>query len=79
MCFGGMFGGGGSSSTPQVQQVKPAPAVVQPIEADDSASETARLERARRQSATGRSDTIMTQGSGLTSQAQTGGKQLLGE
>lgn len=79
MCFGGIFGGGGSSSTPQVQQVQPAPAIVQPIEADDSANENAKLERARRQSATGRSDTIMTQGSGLASPAQTGGKQLLGE
>lgn len=79
MCMGGLFGGGGSVSTPQVQQVQAAPAIVQPIEADDSANENARLERARRQSATGRSDTIMTQGSGLTSQAQTTGKQLLGE
>lgn len=79
MCSG-LFGGGAPSvSTPQVQQVQPAPPIVQPIEADESATENARLERARRQSATGRSDTIMTQGSGLTGQAQTSGKQLLGE
>lgn len=79
MCMGGLFGGGGSVSTPEVQQVQPAPPIVAPIEADDSTYENAKLERARRQSATGRSDTIMTQGSGLTGQAQTSGKQLLGE
>lgn len=76
---GGLFGGGGSSSAPKVQAAPTAPSIVAPIEADSSSQSASDAERKRRQAATGRSDTILTRGLGDTSQAQTGGKKLLGE
>ena len=79
MCGGGMFGGGGSSSTPQVKAAPVAPSIVAPIEAEESAQSASDAERKRRQAASGRSDTILTRGLGDTSTAQTGGKKLLGE
>lgn len=80
MCGGGsLFGGGAKAKTPEVKAAPVAPAVVAPIEADASSQSAADAERKRRQAASGRSDTILTQGMGDTSQAQTGGKKLLGE
>lgn len=74
MCFGG-----GSTGSPTVEKAPVAPAIVSPIEADTSASASGDLERKRRQAASGRSDTILTGSLGDTSQAQVGGKRLLGE
>lgn len=72
-----MCGGGGKA--PKVQKAPMAPPIVAPIEADTSAAAAGDLERKRRQAASGRSDTILTGAMGDTSQAQTGGKKLLGE
>lgn len=76
MCIGG---GGGGSSAPQVKAAPVAPSIVAPIEAEESAQSASDAERKRRQAASGRSDTILTRGMGDTSQAQVGGKKLLGE
>lgn len=70
------------SKTPSAPTVKPAPvapAPVAPIEADASAKSAGNEERRRRQAASGRSDTVLTGGQGLTDNAKTGGKKLLGE
>ena len=75
-----MCGGGGSSpKAPKVEAAPVAPAVVAPMDAEESPRSAADQERKRRQAASGRSDTILTRGMGLTGQAQTGGKKLLGE
>lgn len=74
-----MCGGGGGGKSPTVQKAPIAPALVPPIEADSSAKSAGDLERRRRKAASGRSDTILTGGMGDASQAQVGGKQLLGE
>ncbi|MDR3176023.1 MAG: hypothetical protein LBU06_05775 [Desulfovibrio sp.] len=71
MCMGG--GGGG---TPEVKRAPVAPAVVRPIEANASAQSAAEDEKRRRQAASGRSDTILTGGTGLASEARTGKKKL---
>ncbi|CAK7067632.1 MAG: hypothetical protein DELT_01719 [Desulfovibrio sp.] len=70
-------GGGGSS--PKVEKAPVAPAIAAPIEADTSASSAGENERKRRQAASGRSDTILTGGSGDTSTPNVGTKKLLGE
>ena len=49
------------------------------MDAEPTSASAADQERKRRQAASGRSDTILTRGLGLTSTAQTGGKKLLGE
>ena len=75
-----MCGGGGHSApAPEVEKAPVAPAIVAPIEADTSSQGASDAERKRRQAASGRSDTILTRGMGVTEQAQTGGKKLLGE
>lgn len=75
-----MCGGGGHSApAPEVKKAPVAPAIVAPIEADTSSQGASDAERKRRQAASGRSDTILTRGMGVTEQAQTGGKKLLGE
>ena len=76
-----MFGGGGSYSVPAPPEisVEQPPAVAMPIEADVSTQSAALEARRRRLAATGRSDTVLTGGSGLTSTASTGGKYLLGQ
>ncbi|UQZ90846.1 hypothetical protein C4J81_17175 [Deltaproteobacteria bacterium Smac51] len=56
-----------------------APTVVAPIEADTSSQSAGDEERRRRKAASGRSDTILTSGAGVSGQASTGGKKLLGE
>lgn len=68
-----------SGGTPKVEKAPIAPAVVTPIEADTSAAAAGDLERRRRQAASGRSDTILTGAMGDTSQANVGGKRLLGQ
>jgi hypothetical protein len=73
-----MCGGGGGGS-PKVQKAPVAPAIVAPIEAEPSAKAASEQERKRRQAASGRSDTILTRGLGLSGEAGTGGKKLLGE
>lgn len=70
---------GSKVKTPKVQAAPVAPAVVAPIEADTSARSAGDEERRRRKAASGRSDTILTGGSGLSGGASTGGKKLLGE
>ncbi|MDL2315702.1 hypothetical protein LJC59_01275 [Desulfovibrio sp. OttesenSCG-928-A18] len=72
-----MCSGGGS--TPKVEKAPVAPAIVAPIEADSTAAAAGDLERRRRQAASGRSDTILTGGLGLSDPARTGGKQALGQ
>jgi hypothetical protein len=62
-----------------VQKAPVAPAIVAPIEAEPGATGAADQERKRRQAASGRSDTILTRGLGLSDKARTGGKELLGE
>ena len=57
----------------------PVPQMVAPIEANTEARAAGEEERRRRAAASGRSDTILTGGSGLKDQAQTGGKKLLGQ
>ena len=74
-----MCGGGGGGKAPEVKAAPVAPAIVAPIEADNSSAQAGDQERKRRQAASGRSDTILTGGMGDTSQAQVGGKKLLGE
>ena len=73
MCMGG---------SPSVSAPKPAPVlpqIVAPIEANTEAKAAGDEERRRRAAASGRSDTIVTGGSGLLGQARTGAKTLLGE
>ncbi len=74
-----MCGDGGGYSAPEVKKAPVAPAIVAPIEADSSSQGASDAERKRRQAASGRSDTILTRGMGVTEQARTGGKKLLGE
>ena len=71
--------GGGGGGTPKVEKAPVAPAIVAPIEANADSKRAGDLERKRRQAASGRSDTILTGSMGDSSQAQTGGKQLLGQ
>ena len=68
----------GGSSAPKVKAAPVAPPIVAPIEADASVAAASDMERKRRKAASGRSDTILTGGTGDTSQAQVGGMQLLG-
>ncbi len=80
MCSSSFFGGGASAPKP-VAPPKPAPvapAVVAPIEADSAAKAAGDDERRRARAASGRSDTNLTGGLGLSDKAQTGGKTLLG-
>lgn len=71
------FGGGGGA--PEAKKAPVAPAIVAPIQADETAIAAGDIERRRRKAAQGRGDTILTSGAGDMSQAQTGGKKLLGE
>ena len=71
--------GGGGGGTPKVEKAPMAPSIVAPIEANADSKRAGDLERKRRQAASGRSDTILTGSMGDTSQAQVGGKKLLGE
>ena len=71
--------GGSKPKPPKVTPTPLPPVVVAPIEADTSAASAGDEERRRRRAATGRSDTVLTGGLGVTGQAQTGGKKLLGE
>lgn len=71
-----MCGGGGSK--PKTPKAAPtAPPIVAPIDADADAKKAGDDERRKRRAAYGRSDTILT--GGLSGQATTGGKKLLGE
>lgn len=70
--------GGGGASAPKVEPTPLPPVLVAPIEADTSAASAGDEEKRRRRAATGRSDTVLTSGMGVTDQARTGGKQLLG-
>ena len=74
-----MCGGGSGGGTPKVEKAPVAPSIVAPIEANDDSKRAGDQERKRRQAASGRSDTILTGSMGDSSQAQTGGKQLLGQ
>ena len=74
-----MCGGGGSKSTPKVEAAPVAPAIVAPMDAEQSSQTASDQERKRRQAASGRSDTILTRGLGVEGEARTGGKKLLGE
>ena len=70
-----------SQSMPAAPIPAPVPAIPQmvaPIEANTEARAAGEDERRRRAAASGRSDTILTGGSGLAESAQTGGKKLLG-
>jgi hypothetical protein len=68
--------GGGSGSAPEVKKAPVAPSIVAPIEADTSVGTASDQERKRRQAASGRSDTILTGGGGLSGEANTGRKTL---
>lgn len=72
-----MCSGGGSA--PKYEPTPLPPVLVSPIDADTSAASAGDEERRRRRAASGRSDTVLTSGSGLSEQAQTGGKKLLGD
>lgn len=74
--MGGMF----SSKTPKIDTsaVEAAPVLATPVEASTEAATASDLERRRRIAASGRSDTVLTSGMGLTSQASTGKGQTLG-
>ncbi len=74
-----MCGGGGGGKAPEVKKAPVAPAVVAPMDAEPSSQTASDQERKRRQAASGRSDTILTRGLGVSGEAQTGGKKLLGE
>ena len=71
--------GGGGYSAPAPVAPPPLPQIVAPIEANTEARAAGDEERRRRATAQGRSDTILTGGTGLEDQAQTGGKKLLGQ
>lgn len=67
-------------SKPKAPKAAPAaPPIVAPIDADQSAKAAGEDERRRRMAASGRSDTILTGGSGDMSSAEVGKKRLLGE
>lgn len=70
---------GGGSSAPEIKKAPIAPAITAPIEAETSAQGASDAERKRRHAASGRSDTILTRGLGLSEQAITGSKKMLGE
>lgn len=69
--MGGLFGGGSQPAVPQ----PPEP----PTRSDAEVRQEALLERQRRARATGRADTIRTSPSGVTTDAPTATKKLLGE
>jgi len=69
--MGGLFGGG---DAPQVIE-PPAP----PTRSDAEVRQEAFLERQRRARAMGRAETIKTSPSGVTDEAATASKKLLGE
>lgn len=71
--------GGGKPKAPKVTAAPIAPPIVAPMDAEPSSQTAADQERKRRQAASGRSDTILTRGMGLSGEARTGGKRLLGE
>jgi hypothetical protein len=79
MCSGGLFGGGSVPSAPAPVPAPAIPTLTAPIEADASSARAAEDERKRRAAASGRSDTVLTSGTGLTNPAQTTGKTLLGQ
>ncbi len=71
--------GGGGGGAPKVTKAPVAPAVVAPMDAEQSSQTASDQERKRRLAASGRSDTILTRGLGVQGEAATGGKRLLGE
>lgn len=68
---------GGGKKIPKPKAAPVAPPIVAPIDADADAKKAGDEERRKRRAAYGRSDTLLT--GGLTGQASTGGKKLLGE
>ena len=75
MCF---FKTPSMPKAPTPAPAPPIPQMVAPIEANTEARAAGEDERRRRAAASGRSDTILTGGSGLAEGPQTGGKKLLG-
>jgi len=71
--------GGSVPSAPVPVAPPPLPQMVAPIEANLEARAAGDEERRRRAAAAGRSDTILTGGSGLQDKALTGAKVLLGQ
>lgn len=74
--MGGMF----SSKSPKIETTEAVetPVLATPVEASTEAATASDLERRRRIAASGRSDTVLTSGMGLTSTASTGKGQTLG-
>ena len=75
MCLPGM----NKPSAPSVAPTPLPPVVLAPVDADTSAIGASTEEMKRRRAATGKGDTVLTGGLGVTGAAQTGGKKLLGE
>lgn len=69
--------GGRKPKAPKPKAAPVAPPIITPIDADADAKKAGDEERRKRRAAYGRSDTILT--GGLSGQAVTGGKKLLGE
>ena len=72
--------GGSKPKTPKVEPTPLPPVLVAPIEADPPPAPAGEEAQRRRRAASGRSDTVLTSGMGVTGEASTGGKKLrLGE
>lgn len=74
--MGGMF----SSKTPKIKTTEAVetPVLATPVEASTEAATASDLERRRRIAASGRSDTVLTSGMGVSSEASTGLRKTLG-
>lgn len=68
---------GGLFSSPKIQAPAPAPPPPGPAAAE--VQDAMKRERRRTASATGRASTVLTGGQGLTSEATTASKKLLGQ
>ena len=69
-------GGGKGASMPDIPETAPAPEA--PSTVDASVRQAGYAQRRQRAAATGRSDTILTSGQGVSGQADTNKKKLLG-
>lgn len=74
-----MCGGKKPKSVPMPKPAPVAAPIISTIEADETVKKAGDEERKRRKAAYGRSDTILTGGTGVAGLAQTTGKQLLGQ
>lgn len=74
-----MCGGKKPKTKPMPEPAPVAAPIISTIEADETVKKAGDEERKRRRAAYGRSDTILTGGSGVNGLAHTSGKQLLGQ